>query len=249
MSRVYIGTSGYNYKHWSGGIFYPERLPQRKWLEHFCKFFDTVELNVTFYRLPKEDTFRSWYEKTPQEFRFSLKGSRYITHVKKMKESEEPLKLFLSRAALLKEKASVILWQLPPGFKVNTERLEGFVSSIRKLSKLRHVFEFREESWICKDVFDILKAKNIAICMADWPSFNNDLPLTSSDFVYVRRHGASGDYASSYPKKDIQEDAIRIKKWMKKGSDVYIYFNNDAYGYAVENAMTLKRLLDSHKEE
>lgn len=242
MPRVYIGTSGYNYSHWAGGVFYPERLPQRKWLEYYSQFFDTVELNVTFYRLPKETAFSGWYERTPPKFRFALKGSRFITHVKKLKDPDEPLNLFLNRIALLKEKAKVILWQLPPGFKVNEERLAGFVSSLRVFSKIRHVLEFREESWICKDVFNILRDNNIAICMADWPPFNNDLPLTS-DFVYIRRHGASGSYATSYSGKELERDAKRIKGWLKKGRDVYIYFNNDAYGYAVENAMTLKELM------
>jgi uncharacterized protein YecE (DUF72 family) len=242
MPRVYIGTSGYNYDHWSGGVFYPDGLPQRKWLEYYCKFFDTVELNVTFYRLPKNEAFSGWYTRTPSKFKFALKGSRFITHIKRLKDSDEPLKLLFSRIALLKEKAEVLLWQLPPRFKADKERLSTFASSLKKFSGIRHTLEFRDESWICSDVSDILSENNIAFCMADWPPFNNDLPLTA-DFVYVRRHGASGRYSSCYSKKELQNDARRIRSWIKEKKDVYIYFNNDAFGYAVENAMTLKELM------
>lgn len=244
MPKVYTGTSGYNYDHWSDGVFYPKRLPQKKRLEYYCKFFDTVELNVTFYRLPKEDVFSNWYKRTPSSFMFSLKGSRFITHIKRLKDPSESLRLFFSRIALLKDKVDVILWQLPPRFKIDKERLSKFVSSLGQIlkSEIRHTFEFRDESWICRDVSDILGDNNIALCMADWPPFNNDLPLTA-DFVYIRRHGVSGRYSSCYSKRELQNDAKRIKAWLKKNKDVYIYFNNDACGYAVENAMTLKELM------
>lgn len=242
MPKVYIGTSGYNYSHWAGGVFYPEGLPQRKWLEYYCKFFDTVELNVTFYRLPQKEAFSGWYKRTPPEFRFALKGSRFITHIKRLKDPSEPLRLFFSHIALLKEKADVLLWQLPPRFKADKKRLASFASSLKKFPGIRHTFEFRDESWICSDVSDILSENNISFCMADWPPFNNDLPVTA-DFVYVRRHGASGRYSSSYSKKELKEDAGRIKTWLRKKKDVYFYFNNDAFGYAVENAMTLKELV------
>jgi len=242
MPNIYIGTSGYNYGHWAGGVFYPDRLPKRRWLEYYCQFFSSVELNVTFYRLPKEETFRGWYERTPLGFRFALKGSRFITHVKKLKDPDQPLRLFFNRMALLKEKAEVILWQLPPGFRINIGRLRGFISALSRLPNIRHAFEFREESWIYKEVFTLLSDNNMAVCMADWPPFNNSLPITA-DFIYVRRHGEGGSYATSYSKKELEDDARRIRDWLKKGKDVYIYFNNDAYGYAVKNAMMLEELI------
>jgi uncharacterized protein YecE (DUF72 family) len=244
MPKVCIGTSGYNYDHWSDGVFYPEGLPQKKWLEYYCRFFGTVELNVTFYRLLKEEAFSGWYKRTPPGFRFALKGSRFITHIKRLKDTDEPLRLFLSRIKPLKEKADIILWQLPPRFKMDKKRLAKFFSSLGQISKseIRHTFEFRDESWICRDVSDILSENNISFCMADWPPFNNDLPITA-DFVYVRRHGASGSYSTSYSKKELQNDARRIKAWLKKKRDVYFYFNNDACGYAVTNAITLKDLM------
>jgi uncharacterized protein YecE (DUF72 family) len=294
MARAFIGTSGYNYNHWRG-VFYPEDLPQNKWLEYYCKFFDTVELNVTFYRLPQESAFKSWYKRTPKNFKFVVKGSRFITHVKRLKDFKQPTKLLFSRIRNLKEKLGPILWQFPSNFKanfVNIKRLESFcrylshhfISSLPAggeesgggYSRLRFVFEFRDCSWFCDEVYKILKKYNCALCYADYPfvlvSFCNrhperkrriprdssprlrsgtqndkkgeiiEIPQTA-DFVYIRRHGATALYASNYSDKELKEDAKQIKKWLKSKKDVYIYFNNDAQGYAVKNALYLKKIL------
>ncbi len=238
--KIYIGTSGYNYNHWRG-VFYPKDLPSYKWLEHYTKFFKTVELNVTFYRLPQESAFKSWYRRTPKDFIFVLKGSRFITHVKKLRGVSEAAKLFFDRANLLKEKVGLILWQLPPSWKKNIGRLESFLKNISRY-KLRQAFEFRHESWFCEEVYKLLKKYNIALCLADSPYYPKIEKITA-DFVYLRFHGGKILYGSRYGKKEMQEWAQKIKKWTKRGLDVYAYFNNDAFGYAVENARELKQLL------
>ncbi len=237
---VHVGCSGFSYDHWKG-IFYPEGLPKTKWFRYYCGQFQTVELNVTFYRLPRESTFLKWHEETPGNFLVSLKGSRFITHVKKLKDPALPLERFFERIEPLRDKIGVVLWQLPPTFKADTERLEIFLKEL-KVYKARNAFEFRHESWIKDErVSKALSDNGCALCMADWPEFVRDLPLTS-DFVYIRRHG-HGTYGGSYTTDELKEDASRIKKYAAGGKEVFIYFNNDAYGYAPKNALELAALL------
>lgn len=249
MPDLRIGCSGFNYRGWREN-FYPADLPQKKWFEYYCKVFNTVELNVTFYRLPIADTFKKWHDETPEGFVFSLKGSRFITHIKRLLDPEEPLRLFFGRAMNLREKLKVVLWQFPPSFKLNLSRLKKFLKLFKKYP-VRHTLEFRHESWISGDVFALCMENNVSLCMADWPEFIDNLPVTS-DFIYIRRHGAGGSYATCYSKAEIREDAKRIKSYLKDKKDVYIYFNNDAFGYAPKNARELmemlKRLSSSHQE-
>ncbi|MBL7156948.1 MAG: DUF72 domain-containing protein [Candidatus Omnitrophica bacterium] len=242
MSKVYIGTSGYSYQHWRD-VFYPRGTKENKWLEYYTKFFDTVELNVTFYRLPKEAAFASWRKRTPKNFRFTVKGSRFITHIKKLKDCVESLKLFFSRAGLLREKLGPVLWQLPPSFKADPKRLQAFLKNLKKYKKVQHVFEFRNETWYCKEIFDMLKDARFALCSADRPDFSKDIQITA-DFLYLRRHGQAAKlYSGCYSAKQLENDAEIIKKNLKEKRDVYIYFNNDTDGYAVKNALELKRLV------
>jgi len=242
MPRYRIGCSGFLYDSWRG-TFYPEELPHKKWLSFYVEKFNTLELNVTFYRLLKKEAFDRWYKETPQDFTFSLKGSRFITHVKKLKDVELPLSTFFNVTAPLMEKLDVVLWQLPPTLKVNMKNLEDFIETLKKYP-VRHVFEFRHKSWLTNKVFNLLSASNIAVCMADWPEFIDELPLTA-DFVYIRRHGEGGSYATSYTQEQLKRDAKRIKNYLKQGKDVYIYFNNDAFGYAPKNAMELQDILEA----
>lgn len=237
---AYIGCSGFSYPHWKG-VFYPGGLPRKKWLDYYCKKFSTIELNVTFYRLLKKETFRKWYEATPEGFTFSLKGSRFITHVKRLREPKEPLKLFMERAVVLKEKLGVILWQFPPGFGKDTDRLGGFLEALRPYG-MRNTFEFRDESWIDEETVSLLRKEGCALCMADWPLFLDDLPLTAG-FAYIRRHGRGGGYDSCYSAEELKKDARRIRKYLKQGKDVFVYFNNDAFGYAPRNSLELKGIL------
>ena len=240
--KLYIGTSGYSYKHWSEGVFYPAGLKQNKWLEYYCKHFNTVELNVTFYRLPRQVVFAGWNRRTPEGFVFAVKGSRFITHIKRLKASKDALKLMFERAKPLAKKIDVVLWQLPPKFKCDAERLSSFLRQLSKYKKFRHVFEFREASWFNNKTFQLLKKYNIAICSADWPECSRDLHPTA-DFVYIRRHGAgAGLYSGCYSDTRLKKDAKLIAKQLSSGRDVYIYFNNDAHGWAVKNAETLKKI-------
>lgn len=243
-----MGTSGFIYPHWGGGVFYPEGLPQRGWLEYYAERFDTVELNVTFYRLPTEGAFRSWYKRTPEGFAFALKGSRFITHIKRLKDCQAPLELYFDRARLLKEKLSVVLWQLPPRYKKDIQRLKTFIKSLKPYTTYRHAFEFRDASWMAEEVYELLREADMALCEADWPGMPQFAPGESitTGFVYLRHHGPGGEwglYSGCYSKAFLRKEAERIKALLKQGRSVYIYFNNDAEGWAVRNALELKEIL------
>jgi len=243
--KTFIGTSGYNYSHWSDGVFYPRGLPERKWLEHYTRFFNTVELNVSFYRLPQKSVFEGWRKRTPENFKFVVKGSRFITHVKKLKDCEEPLKLFFNNVEGLKEKLGVVLWQLPPNLHVDREKLKAFCKIIHQLRvsrSTRHSFEFRHPSWFCEDIYAILRKYGFSLCIAhsqEWPCEE----LATADFIYFRFHGGEILYGSNYSEKELREWASKAKYWMKKRKDIYAYFNNDAQGFAVKNALRFKELL------
>jgi len=242
MPKYRIGCSGFLYDSWKGS-FYPEDLPHRKWLSFYMGKFKAVEINVTFYRLLKKEAFERWYKETPKDFTFCLKGSRFVTHVKKLKDVELPLSTFFNATAPLLEKLDVILWQLPPNLKLNMKNLEDFIANL-KLYSVRHVFEFRNKTWLTKKVFNLLSEANIAVCMSDWPPFLDDSPVTA-DFVYIRKHGEGGSYATNYTTEQLKDDARKIKEYLKQGKDVYYYFNNDAFAYAPKNAHELKTILDN----
>ncbi|MEW6162603.1 MAG: DUF72 domain-containing protein [Nitrospirota bacterium] len=241
MANLKIGCSGFLYDHWREN-FYPKDLSKSYWLEYYSRHFSTVELNVTFYRLPERETFSKWYSSTPGDFIFSLKGSRFITHVKKLKDCGEPVEAFFSRASLLKEKLGVVLWQFPPTFTMDLERLKDFLDALKPYC-MRNTFEFRNRTWIDKKVIELLEKEKAALCMADWPDFLNRLPLTAN-FVYIRRHGEGGSYATSYSTELLKDDAKRIKAYLRQKRDVFIYFNNDAFGYAPKNAKELASLIN-----
>ncbi|MDI6801196.1 MAG: DUF72 domain-containing protein [Thermodesulfovibrionales bacterium] len=240
MPELRIGCSGFNYWDWKDN-FYPADLPQRKWFEYYCTIFNTVELNVTFYRLPLAKTFDKWYKETPDGFAFSLKGSRFITHIKRLLTVEESVRLFFERASGLKEKLRVVLWQFSPGLKIDIERLKKFLALLKKYP-VRNTLEFRHKSWTTNEVVNLCKEYNASLCMADWPEFLDDLPVTS-DFVYIRRHGERGSYATCYSKTALKKDAKRIKNYLENGRDVFIYFNNDYQGYAPRNARELMEMV------
>ncbi len=240
MPHLSIGCSGFSYKHWKG-TFYPADLTERKWLQYYSRVFSTVELNVTFYHLPSHAAFRAWQIGTPPGFVFAVKGSRYITHVKRLLETREPLIRFFEGASLLEEKLRVVLWQFPPAFKLNVDRFSSFLDLLGKYP-CRHTFEFRHESWIVPSIIDLCRRNNAALCMADSPAHIHELPVTA-DFVYLRRHGQQARYGGRYSKTQIARDAERIRKYQSEGKDVFIYFNNDAHGYAPMNARELIEML------
>jgi uncharacterized protein YecE (DUF72 family) len=242
---VFIGTSGYNYPHWWNGVFYPSDLPQKKWLEFYAEYFDTVELNVSFYRLPKKEVFEGWSKRTPKDFLFAVKGSRFITHIKRLQDCREPLSLLLANASPLKEKLGALLWQLPPRFKFQKGRLEEFCVLLSTLprSKLhRHAFEFRDESWFCDEAFRILEEFGFAFCIAHGSGLPS-MEKVTSNLVYLRLHGGDVLYGSDYSDKELKQWTRKIQDWREKGKAVFVYFNNDAYGFAVKNALTLKKLV------
>jgi uncharacterized protein YecE (DUF72 family) len=239
--RYYVGCSGWHYEHWRG-LYYPQELPKSKWLSFYAQQFDTVELNNSFYRLPSERAFTTWRESTPENFVFAVKVSRFITHIKRLRNLGTAVENSLSRAAFLREKLGPLLYQLPPSMKRNDELLHNFLSTLP--SKHQHVIEFRHESWIDEAVFGILRRHNVGLCVFDMPGFSCPLVATS-DFAYVRFHGSEGLYSSCYSEDELSRWAERIARLGQNVGVSYIYFNNDAEGFAVENAMTLRNLLQS----
>jgi uncharacterized protein YecE (DUF72 family) len=240
MAVYHIGTSGWHYADWRG-LFYPEDLPKWDWLSFYARQFSTVELNASFYRLPTEGAFKSWYKATPPDFLFTLKVSRFITHIKHLLDAGEAMAAFLSRARLLKEKLGPLLYQLPPGMSRNDERLESFLTILPR--ELKHVFEFRNESWLDESVFTILRKHNAGFCVADMPGFTSPL-IATTDFAYIRFHGSQSLYSSSYSDEELADWAKRIAHLARNLNSVYIYFNNDVAGYAIDNARTIRRYLE-----
>ncbi len=235
----FIGTSGWYYPHWYGP-FYPPTLTKDRLLAYFARHFTTVELNNTFYHLPKESTVNSWYQKTPDGFVFAVKASRFITHIKRLANLGDSLKVFLKRAYLLKEKLGPILYQLPPSMKKDLKRLNDFLKRLPQ--KTKNVVELRHPSWLDEETFSALNKFNTAHCIVSMPGLPTVLRATA-DFTYIRMHGGSSLYRSNYSRAELKQCAGWIKKFLKQGLDVYVYFNNDASGFAVKNALALKKLV------
>ena len=235
VGKYFIGTSGWHYEHWRG-LFYPEGLAKPGWLKFYAEQFNTLELNNSFYHLPTEKAFNNWRDSSPQGFVFAVKVSRFITHIKKLRNTGEAQDTFLSRARLLGRKLGPLLYQLPPGMSRNDAVLESFLSGLP--TGYRHVFEFRHRSWIDDDVFELLRRHNAGLCVFDMPGFTCPL-LATSDFAYIRFHGSTGLYWSCYSEEELEDWATKISALGKNLDAVYIYFNNDAQGFAIENARTL----------
>lgn len=238
--RCYIGTSGWMYDHWEG-VFYPPDLKRADRLEYYMKHFGTVEMNNTFYHLPTPAVFEGWRKEVRRGFIYALKGSRFITHMKKLKDPEEPLRLFLGRAEILRESLGPILFQLPPRWKCNPERLKEFVKWLP--SDKRFTFEFRDPSWFNEGIYEILRDRDISLCIYHMPEYLSPVEVTSS-FVYIRFHGTDFLYGGRYSKDDLSRWADLIGLYLKGGLDVYVYFNNDAEGYAVINAKELREIVE-----
>jgi uncharacterized protein YecE (DUF72 family) len=240
----FIGTSGWNYKHWIGK-FYPEDLSVKEWFNYYKDRFSTVELNTSFYHLPKRNTFEKWRINSPDNFIYSVKASRYITHVKKMIEPEEPVKKFFESAEALKEKTGPILFQLPPGWKYNDGRFKEFLSVLPK--NYKYTFEFRNETWWNDEVLSLLKDNNAAFCMFELAGVRTPQFLTA-DFAYIRLHGPGGKYQGSYNDDVLRSWANDFLSWDKTIKEVYCYFDNDDSAFAVYNAMRLKELLEEKEK-
>jgi uncharacterized protein YecE (DUF72 family) len=237
---VHIGTSGWHYNHWRGP-FYPEKLPASKMLGYYSGQFDTVELNNTFYRLPTENGLTTWRESTPKGFCFAAKGSRFITHMKKLKDPESAVEKYFDRVCQLGSKLGPIVFQLPPWWEADAARLQAFLDVLPH--RRRYAFELRNSTWHTPEILRILHRRNVAFCIFEIAGFHSGFDITAN-FTYVRLHGPGGAYQGSYPAKTLQEWAARIREWQKHLRAIYIYFDNDQAGFAVRNALELKKLLN-----
>jgi len=240
---LFIGTSGWVYKDWKS-IFYPEDLSQKNWLSYYCQNFNSVEVNSTFYHSMRPQIFKNWRQSVGKSFTFALKASRYITHIKRLKNCKNEVKRLIDLMNNINPPAggkSVILFQLASNFKADPNRLNSFLSFL-PLKIFRYAFEFRHPSWFDKEIYKSLKKANTAFVIQDSPTWPTK-EIATADFTYLRFHGSQSLYSSCYTKKELKLWLKKIKNWQQKKRDFYIYFNNDTAGYAVKNAKTLKNLL------
>jgi uncharacterized protein YecE (DUF72 family) len=244
--KNFIGTSGYYYFHWKG-IFYPEDLSSTKFLKYYIQYFDTLELNSTFYHIPKESTIKQWKNNVPEKFIISIKANKNITHIKRLKNAETEINEFMRKIALLQKKLGVILFQLPPSLKKDLTILKDFINLLNT-GKMKFAIEFRHDSWLDDSVYEVLKEKNIAFCISDSPYYPFAEEITA-DFTYIRFHGHESLYASNYSNADLKSYAEKIKKWNGKGISSFCYFNNDFGGFAVKNALYLRELVKNLQHE
>lgn len=239
MAKACIGCSGWQYPHWRGGVFYPAGLPQKEEFKFYASKLGTVEVNSTFYHLPKGSTWETWGERAPKGFIYAVKMSRYLTHMKKLVTPKEEWKRFYEGAKKLGRHLGPILFQLPPSLHKDLSKLQGLVGVLPK--KERFAFEFRNESWYDDEVYSFLRSQNWAWAIISHPQ----LPLifeVTADFVYLRFHGSKSLYSSCYSDEELHQFASRVKGWLKEGRDVYAYFNNDAEGNAPKNALSLVQM-------
>jgi uncharacterized protein YecE (DUF72 family) len=236
---VRIGCSGWIYRHWRG-LFYPESLPQRLWFDHYAETFATVEINASFYRRPTPENFDAWRDRAPPGFRYAVKVPRFITHMKKLMDCAEPVAEFLARARRLGETLGPVLYQLPPRWALNRERLDDFLALLPP--DLTHVFEFREKSWMTEEVLALLDARGVSFCAHDMPGSATPR-WAAGPIAYVRFHGGEGKYWGRYS----DEGLLAWTDWLvgeaRGGRDVWCYFNNDIGGHAVHDALTLRSMV------
>jgi uncharacterized protein YecE (DUF72 family) len=236
---IRIGCSGWIYRHWRGA-FYPEKMAQRRWFAHYAETFETVELNTSFYHLPKPESFAKWRDQAPPGFRYAVKASRFITHMKKLKDCEEPLEVFLGRARNLGEAIGPILYQLPPRWGFNRERIEQFLGLLP--TDLIHVFEFREKSWLTEEVLALLDARGVSFCVHDMAGSQTPR-WAAGPIAYVRFHGGVGKYWGRYSDETLLGWTDWIVAEARGGRDVWCYFNNDIHAHAIDDALTLRAMV------
>jgi uncharacterized protein YecE (DUF72 family) len=238
-ARIHIGTSGWHYKHWKG-TWYPEDIKDPEQFAYYAKHFKTVEINNSFYKLPEPSTFTAWRKAAPRGFTFAVKASRYLTHMIKLKADKASLRKFFLRAVKLEEKLGPVLFQLPPRWKVNTERLAQFLKALP--AGHRYTFEFRDHTWYTEEVMDLLRQHNCAFCIYHLEGHQSPLEITA-DFVYVRLHGPGNKYQGSYTPAALRKWAKLCRQWARQKKDVYLYFDNDQAGYAAFDAQRLQELV------
>lgn len=239
MAQARIGVSGWQYPDFSQR-FYPDNLEKTAQLAYYADQFPTVEINSTFYHLPKEKTVQNWRAKVPKNFVFSVKASRYITHMKNLLEPEQTLPKFYERIAHLGDKCGPILFQLPPHWEIDLERLKKFLAHLPQ--DHQHTIEFRNRTWLKEAVYQLLQDHNIALCIYEF-NYHQSPILTTTNFVYIRLHGPGRAYRDPYDLDSLGRWANRIKSWLQAEKNVYCYFDNTHRGYAWDNAKTLLALL------
>jgi uncharacterized protein YecE (DUF72 family) len=239
--RVHIGTSGWHYQHWRGP-FYPAELKTADMLLFYAGRLDTVEINNSFYRLPVPAAVKNWRKITPAKFCFSVKGSRYLTHMKKLKDPRAGLAKFFRRIDYLGKKLGPIVFQLPPGWRCNPDRLAAFLKALPH--KHRYSFELRDPSWHNQDVYSLLRRHNAAFCIYELAGFHSPEEITA-DFAYVRLHGPQGAYQGNYTADHLTAWSRRIRRWQRTLKDVFVYFDNDQSGFAARNAVELQNRVGS----
>jgi uncharacterized protein YecE (DUF72 family) len=242
LPKLYIGTSGWHYQHWIGP-FYPKNLEKKERLNYYSQYFSTVEINHSFYKLPDQGTFQNWVEQVPGNFTFSVKASRYITHMKKLKDTSEALSRFMNGIKPLKRNQGPILFQLPPHWKCNIERLESFLEILP--FEGQYVFEFRDSSWWNNETYKLLKQNKAAFCIFDLAGVLSPI-ISTTNFVYIRLHGPNDAYKGSYSEEALNKWAERIQKWITKDKMVFCYFDNDQNAFASKNALQLEQILQSY---
>ena len=242
MKDVRIGCSGWSYAHWRG-VVYPEGLAQRRWLEHYATLFDTVELNATFYRLPRRTTVAAWVERSPPGFVFAVKASRYLTHVRRLSDLGRGVDRFYAcmEPLLDSPKMGPVLWQLPETFRRDDERL---AATLERVPPGRHCFEFRHQSWFVPDVYELLRANGAALVIGDHPERPFQVHELTAEWTYIRFHHGSRGRRGNYSDRELDTWARRIARWRRR-VEVYAYFNNDWEGFAVRNALALRERLSS----
>ena len=238
--QMHVGTSGWNYNHWKD-VFYPRKMPSSDLLSYYAGHFTTVEINNSFYQVPAEETLQAWHDTVPDDFIFSVKASRYITHMKKLKDPREPVDRFMASIKALGKKCGPVLFQLPPRWKCNPDRLDAFLAALP--SGARYTMEFRDETWFNQKVYNILEDHNAAFCMYHLDKKLSPRKLTA-DFVYIRLHGPEQAYQGSYDQKTLAGWVGAMSTWADQGRQIYCYFDNDQQGYAAQNALAMKKMLD-----
>jgi uncharacterized protein YecE (DUF72 family) len=236
---VRIGCSGWMYKHWRG-LFYPRGLPVKRWFDHYRQHFDTVEINNSFYRLPSPETFAAWRDQAPPGFCYAVKANRYLTQAQKLLDCEEPVARMMASVAALRPALGPLLYQLPPRFTCNPGRLARFLAVLPE--DQQHVFEFRDPSWYCDAVFELLARHRAGLCVHDMPGSASPRRATGP-IAYLRLHGAGGEYVGRYDEATLAGWRDWICGEALQGRSGWVYFNNDIHGHAIEDALALRRLV------
>jgi uncharacterized protein YecE (DUF72 family) len=240
MARAYIGTSGWVYAGWREHLY--ADTPLKRWLQVASCAFDALEINGSFYTQIKPETYARWYGETPEHFRFALKGHRFVTHYKRLRDCRDSIERLRDQVEPLHDKLAAVVWQLPSNFQATTERIEDFARALTAWPSVSHALELRHRGCFTPEIAEVMRRANIGVCMGDAPDFPMWKEITS-DLVYVRLHGHTRKYASSYSEPSLRGWADDVQRWLAEGRDVHVYFDNDAEGHAVRNALRFHELV------